>query len=314
MALEPLAGPFTITNRLTEAPVGTTIAGAAIWIDGRGLLLPISSEGVYLVQMDGAAYPVATESNDYGLALVGSGSAPSARLRGYGLSDSLGTYGEWDIDAVTLFKTDQVGNSYVTLGRNYARLHDRYVYPLAGRIYARPIDLSASGVIEASADNLTHGVSLSWAAGNEFVVGSSDGLVARYDWIKKSFVGALRTIGMACLGLWWSAKHGVYVSLHDAGTTLALRVWAATVRPAVVGTPTPDAALTAGHRTRIRARVLGAHADPCAGEVVAWSLTGPGTLAPLASYTDDEGVAETWYDAPLSSGAEEIQICAEVAV
>ena len=314
MALEPLAGPFTIINRLTEAPVGKTIAGAPIWIDGRGLLLPISSEGVYLVQMDGAAYPVATESNDYGLALIGSGSTPSTRSRWYGLSDSLGTYGEWDIDAVTLFKTGRVGGSYVVLGRNYARLHDRYVYPLAGRIYVRPLDLSASGIIEASVDTLTHAVSLSWATGNELVVGSSDGLVARYDWIKKTFVGEIRTIGMTCLGLWWSAKHGVYVSLHNTGTTLALRVWAATVQPAVVGTPTSDETLTAGHRTRIRARIRGAHADPCAGEVVAWSLTGPGRLAPLASRTNDEGVAETWYDAPLNGGGEEIQISAEVAI
>lgn len=314
MALEPLAGPFTITNRLTDAPIGDILAGAPIWVDGRGLLLPISSEGVYLVQLDGAAYPVATESNDYGLALVGSGSAPSTQPRWYGLSDSLGVYGEWDIDAVTLFKTARVGDSYVALGRNYARLHDRYVYPLAGRIYVRPLDLSAPGTIEASVDTLTHGVSLSWSAGNEFVIGSSDGLVARYDWITKTFVGELRTIGMACLGLWWSAKHGVYVSLHNDGATLTLRVWAATVRPAVVGTPTPDAPLSAGHRTRIRATVFGAHTDPCAGEVVAWSLTGPGTLAPLASYTNDDGVAETWYDAPLSSGAEELQISAEVAI
>ncbi len=314
MALEHLAGPFTITNRLTDAPVGNSVSGAPIWVDGRGLLLPISSEGVYLVQLDGAAYPVATESNDYGLALVGTDSTPQTRPRWYGLSDSLGTYGEWDIDAVTLFKTERVGNSYVALGRNYARLHDRYVYPLAGRVYWRPLDLSASGVIEASADNLTHAVSLSWAAGSELVVGSSDGLVAHYDWIKKSFVGALRTIGMTCLGLWWSAKHGVYVSLHNDGATLTLRVWAATVQPAVVGTPTPDAPLSAGHRTRILARVLGANADPCAGEVVAWSLAGLGTLSPLASRTDTSGYAETWYDAPLSSGGADIQISAEVAV
>lgn len=314
MALEHLAGPFTIINRLTEAPVGEFIAGAPIWVDRRGLLLPISSEGVYLVQMDGTAYPVASESNDYGLALVGSGGAPSTRSRGYGLSDSLGSYGEWDIDAVTLFKTARVGDSYVVLGRNYARLHDRYVYPLAGRIYARPLDLSALGTIEASVEKLTHAVSLSWAAGNELVVGSSDGLVARYDWIKRTFVGALRTIGMPCLGLWWSAKHGVYVSLHDAGTTLVLRVWAATVQPAIVGTPTPEAPLTAGRRTRIRATVLGANADPCAGEVVAWSLTGTGSLVPLASLANDNGVAETWYDAPLSGGGTDIQITVGVAI
>ena len=308
-----MAGPFTIINRLTQSPVGKIIAGAPIWVDGRGLLLPISSEGVYLVQMDGTAYLVATESNDYGLALVGTGSAPNTRLRWYGLSDSLGSYGEWDIDAVTLFKTARVGDSYISLGRNYTRLHDRYVYPLAGRIYARPLDLSVPGEIEASRDNLTHAVSLSWAAGNEIVVGSSDGLIAHYDWLTQAFVGELRTIGMPCLGLWWSARHGIYLSLHDAGTTLALRVWAATVQPAVVGVPIPKESLTAGHRTRIRACVLGAHADPCAGEVVAWSLAGPGSLSPLASYTDEDGVAETWYEAPLSSGGADIQISAEVA-
>ena len=314
MALEHLAGPFTIINRLNDAPVGDVIAGAPIWVDGRGLLLPISSEGVYLVQLDGAAYQVASETNDYGLALIGTGSAPSTRPRWYGLSDSLGSYGEWDIDAVTLFKTARVGDSYVYPGRNYARLHDRYVYPLAGRIYWRPLDLSASGVIEASMDNLTHAVSLSWAAGSEFVIGSSDGLIARYDWLTQTFVGPLQTIGMTCRGLWWSARHGVYVSLHDAGTTVALRIWAATVQPTVVEKPTPEAPLTAGRRTRLRVRVLGAHADPCAGEVVAWSLSGPGTLSPAASATDDDGVAETGYDAPLSSGAEEVQIRAEVAV
>ena len=59
MALEHLAGPFTITNRLTDAPVGNSVSGAPIWVDGRGLLLPITNEGVMLVQMDGAAYPVA---------------------------------------------------------------------------------------------------------------------------------------------------------------------------------------------------------------------------------------------------------------
>lgn len=280
MALEPLAGPFTVTNRLTDAPVGKTMAGAPIWVDGRGLLLPISSEGVYLDQLDEPPIRWCTESNDYGLALIRTGSAPATRPRWYGLSDSLGAYGEWDIDAVTLFRI-RVSDSYVTLDRNYADCTTATSLSAGRKNHARPLDLLGVGGDQASVNNLTHGVSLSWAAGNEIVVGSSDGLVARYDWLKKSFSGELRTIGMTCLGLWWSAKHGVYLSLLNTGTTLALRVWAATVQPAVVGTPTSDETLTAGHRTRIRAHIRGAHADPCAGEVVAWSLTGPGGLAPL---------------------------------
>lgn len=317
MALELLAGPFTVTNRLTGAAVGDSISGFPTWIDGRGLVLPITNEGVHVVQLDGAAYPVIDDrSLTYGLVLQGAGSNPRAGRRWYGLADEYGVFAEWDIDDVTLYKSAQfASDTPSSLGHNYARLHDHYIYPIGGRIDWKPLDLSAGWVAETSLSGFSNGVSLSWGTlRDEIVVGTSDGRAVRYDWVAKAFRGSINTIGMSCKGIWWSARHGVYLSLHDAGSTLELRVWAATVRPATVSSPAPDATITAGRRTRITARVLGANADPCEGEVVAWSLTGVGTLTPAASLTDADGYAATYYEAPLDGATAAIEISAEVAI
>lgn len=317
MALELLAGPFTVTNKLTGAAVGDSISGAPIWVDGRGLLLPITNEDVYVVQLDGAAYPAIDDrSLTYGLVLQGAGSDPRAGRRWYGFADEYGAFGDWDADDVTLYKKSLfVANTPLSGGHNYARVHDRYLYPTGGRIDWKPLDLSASWEVEQSLTGLTNAEFLSWGSvAGEIVVGTTGGLVVRYDWVAKVFRGTTRTIGMACIGLWWSALHGVYLSLHDAGSTLTLRVWAATVQPVSVSAPAADASLTAGRRTRVRSRVLGAHADPCDGEVVAWALTGVGTLSPAASLTDADGYAETYFEAPLDGGAAGIAISAEVAV
>jgi hypothetical protein len=315
MALELLAGPFTVTDKLTGTPVGDSISGFPCLVDGRGLLLP-TSDAVYMVQLDGAAYPVVDDKAlTYGLVLRDAGTDPTTGRRWHGLSDSLGTFGEWDIDPVTLYKTVQVAGDYIDLGKNYARLHDRYIRAVGGRVDWRLLDLSAGWVVEQSCVGLTNAVCLSWGSRlDEIIVGTEDGQAARYDWVAKAFLGSIQSIGMTCKGLWWSALHGIYVSLHDAGSTLELRVWAATVQPASVSNPTPDATITAGRRTRIRSRVLGAHSDPCAGEVVAWTLAGAGALTPAASLTDADGYASTWYEAPLSGGGAGIEITVEVAI
>lgn len=311
MALELLAGPFTITDKLTGTPLGDGVSGAPMWIDGRGLML-----NGYLVQLDGAAYPViAEEMLSYGLALQGATTDPRSGVRWHGISDSVGSPGEWDIDPVTLYKITQAASSYPVVSGNYARLHDRYIYPIGGRIDWRLLDLSGGWFVEASLSGLANASSLSWGTlHDEIVVGTTDGSVVRYDWVAKAFRGAIQTIGMSCIGVWWSPRHEVYLSLHDAGTTLALRVWAATVQPATVSSPTADATLTAGRRTRVRSRVLGANSDPCEGEVVAWSLVGVGALTQAASLTGADGYAETYYDAPLGSASAVVKITAEVAI
>lgn len=310
MALELLAGPFTVTNKLTDTPVGDSISGYPCWIDGRGLVLPITNDGVHVVQMDGAAYPVIDSSSlSYGLSLE-----EAEGRRWYGLADGFNGL-ECEIDDVTLYKTAQVVSGAPATLRNYARLPDRYIFPINGGINWRPLDISAGGVIECTLPGLTEAASCSWGSrSSEIVIGTKAGQVVRYNWVEKTFVGLINTIGMSCIGLWWSVRYGTYLSLHDVGTTLELRVWAATVQPNSVSNPTPDATITAGRRTRIRSRVIGAQSDPCEGEVVAWSLTGVGSLSAAASYTDSDGYAETYYEAPLDGASAEIQITAEVAI
>lgn len=318
MALELLAGPFTITNRLTGDAIGASISGFPAWIDGRGLVLPITNEGVYVVQMDGTAYAVIDDGLLlYGLALRGVSSDPRAGNRWYGLIDRFGNYPEQDVDLVTLYRNSGATGpgDCVAVSCSYARLHDRYIYPFGGTIYTRPLDLSSAGAIEESLPGLTGAVAFSWGSiVEEIIVGASTGQIARYDWISTAFRGSILTIGMTCLGIWWSTLHGVYVSLHSAGGSLTLRVWAATVQPDSVSAPAPDAAITSGRRTRIRVRVLGAHSDPCEGEVVAWALAGVGALSQSASLTDSDGYASTYYEAPLDGGSAAIEITAEVAV
>ena len=90
------------------------------------------------------------------------------------------------------------------------------------------------------------------------------------------------------------------------------RIWAKTVRPASVSAPTYSPVPAAGRRSTVTARVLGSFGEPCVGEVVAWSLSGPGSLALAATTTDEAGNARTYYDAPLDSAGEPT-ISAEVA-
>lgn len=81
---------------------------------------------------------------------------------------------------------------------------------------------------------------------------------------------------MSAKGVWYSAAAGVYISLHDTGPTVEARIWAKTgrgqhQRPDISGT-------AAGKRSTVTARVLGGFRwNPV--EVVAWGLTGPGSLA-----------------------------------
>lgn len=267
-----------------------------------------------LAQMDGAAYPIHV-GNDffYSLALIGSGLNPLSWRREYGMRSLFS--GISAVHPLTMYWGDALTASGSISQQNLVGLHDRYLSFSGANINATPSLTGPTWTTEATITGMQSAVSASWGTAlKEIVVGGGNGHIARYDWVAKSAVGPVKTIGMTCVGVWWSARHGVYVSLHDTGPTLELRIWADTVLPVTVGTPVADAALTAGRRTRIRSRVLGANADPCEGEVVAWSLTGVGSLSAAASYTDAAGYAETYYSAPLDGAAASVTITAEVAI
>lgn len=197
MALEHLAGPFLIINRLNHAPVGNVIAGAPICrVDGRGLLLPISSEGVYLVSWMGPPIRWPRRSNDYGLALIGTGSAPVRGRAGMlvRFARQWRRMGYRRRHAVQ----NRPGGRFLYLPRSQLCPALRPLRLSAGRSSSvAALDLSAPGTIEASMDNLTHAVGLCGQREIELVVGSSDNLIARYDWLTKPS-SARCTIRMTC--------------------------------------------------------------------------------------------------------------------
>ena len=323
MALEQLAGPFAVTDALSGAAL-TQIYGLGGWLDGYGLLLRGTFPPAYggsmvwgVMTLDGAFFPLVHSNRvSYGLALIGDAADPTTRTHWACVQQTYGGFnGEWDLDRHTFFYGAASGFTSTAMANNYnfVRLHDRYLVAYHGAVRAH-LDGAASLTTEKALPFDSYPNFFSWGdRPSEVVIGGSDGSVCTYDWVSQSIVaGSAGNIGLGANGVFYSAAAGVYLSLHDNGASIDARVWAKTIRPASVSTPTYLPVPTAGIRSTVTARVLGSFAEPCAGEVVAWSLNGPGSLALGATTTDAAGYASTYYDAPLdSTGA--ATITAEVA-
>lgn len=318
MALEQIAGPFPVLDRITGSAPSDLAPGGATWIDGRGLAIRATVGGQFVwgtIQMDGAFYGAWNRAiyYKYGLALTGEAADPAMRRRWHMLywTYGIGPYTDWTVDPVSLFAGATHAEFENPPGTSSARLHDRYLTAFYGYVRASQNGLNWTAEAPIPIDSYPN--FLSWgAAHSEIIIGDTAGNACRYDWLSKAAVGPVAQIGMACLGLWYSARHRVYISLHGTSGAYELRIWAETPRPASISAPQAEPAPQPGRRSKITARVLGAHGEPCAGEVVAWTLTGPGTLALAATETDAAGWAATYYDAPLAATGD-AQIGAEVA-
>ena len=322
MALEELAGPFAVTDGLS-GEVMTQISGLGPWLDGYGLLVqgafPTAFGGGMtwgVMTFDGSFAPLVHYNTlAYGLALIGNAADPSARTHWACVQQTYGGLnGEWDVDPFTFYAGTPSGFTDEAMASFYpfVRLHDRYLVAYWGQVRAKTA-ANHSGVLEATLPFDAYPCVFSWGdRPSEVVIGGADGSVCTYDWIKKTVLGSARNIGMTGKSVWYSAAAGVYISLHDTGPTVEARIWAKTVRPASISAPTYSPAPTSGKRSTVTARVVGSFGEPCVGEVVAWSLSGPGSLALAATTTDAAGFAFTYYDAPLDS-AGEATITAEVA-
>lgn len=311
MALELLAGPFLVVDRASGTAL--TACEGQTWTDGYGLVVSATANGKTCfgtVQLDGAFYEAWDRAvyYGYGLALIGEAADLKARRRWHALhwAGGIGPFYEWDVDPVSLFAGAEYAQ-HASSHAGHARLHDRYLYAYWGSV-------RTSAGAEAAIPIDSYPNYLSWgAAPEEIVIGDKAGNACRYNWIDKMAVGPAVTLGMGCESLWYAARHGVYVSLHKDAGQFFVRVWATTPRPGSVSAPNADPVPTAGRRSTVTARVLGAHGEACAGEVVAWRLTGAGSLALAATETNAEGWATTYFDAPLDAVGV-VQIDAEVAL
>jgi hypothetical protein len=317
MALELLSGPHTIVDINNDDANVALLAGYNCeWVDPVGLVAEVSVYGLYLVQMDGSACLISEFGNftTHGLSLINASETdPLVGDRWYSYHDwvSTGPGKEREMNRVTRSVGRVLNaNGATKIANHYAKLSDRYLSVVGSMVKTFTTDASET-TTERSIPGLSNAQNMSWAREPERLwIGSTGGLVVQYDHVAKVEAGPIYSIGMSCSGIWYSKKHDVFISLHNAGSGVwQTRVWARTVKPASISAPVAESTLAAGKVVSLKCRVLGSLSEVCEDEVVTWELTGPGSLSPLLSKTDAQGWARTKYTVPLSaSGSADIAV------
>ncbi|EYS89522.1 hypothetical protein CF68_33000 [Cupriavidus sp. SK-4] len=293
MALELLAGPFDIVadgSLITDASTGAT----ALYDDDIGLYTFSSTKGgLLVVQLDGYACLRAAQvrANAFALDLQSPGEyliLGSLFEEGlYRFNKRAATFGE------LVTGTEPTGDIQV-------RTPDRYMRILGTNVLSKPLTLVGDWTYEASLSgapiSLYATVSCTRDA-NVLAIVFTNGTVVYYDWVRRNQVGGVAFVGPND-GAWYSARYDIFIVLADA----KLNVYSSSPRPSSISAPAAVTPLAKGRASPIKSRVLGADAEPCVGETVDWSLSGPGALEHIQSVTDSDGWAWNTYVAPQASG------------
>lgn len=135
-----------------------------------------------------------------------------------------------------------------------------------------------------------------------------NGNIIYYDHVQKQQASGASFIGDN-LGAWYSSRHNIWVKLT---TSYQLEVYANTPRPHSLSNPTGDQPLR-GRMTTYSVQLLGDLGEPCAGELINWSLGAgsPGELKHTQSTTDANGNASIDYFAPVVDPLGDVTIKAE---
>lgn len=307
MGLELLAGPFDVfpvvdrvlvTTGVADArPPGIDIAGQCMLIEGRGVLthagnlrFVVQPDGAY-AQLGSGRFNRPTMASARVLAWVEGGQRSYAEYETTSTGDYFSTGRVHELHPVTL-------TGWRDLGPVPAFAPHAAAYLPGGIWISTSFDVlrlrrynGTAWDVEADLP-LASAHFLSWAESpDEIWLGNLLGEVCRYNWRTRAVVvGSLRRTGVACMGIWYWRKHGVFVSLHNESGVRRTRVWASTPLPTKLE-QTVLPAPTAGRVSRVRSRLLGSHDEPCAGEVVTWEVPAGYQLVPLSPVTDSDGYA-----------------------
>lgn len=171
------------------------------------------------------------------------------------------------------------------------------------RISSAPADLSSPWVVEATIPLTGSSGACAWSKTsnpNQFYVISVGGSGALYDVAARAFVAGSEVYMPANAAAWYSPLLDVFI-WHSTSQTVA--VYASSPKPATLSNPVAVGAFVRGHINTVRVRLLGSNSEPCADELVDWSMTaGDGDLLTPQSTTDANGYAEARYLAPLVGG------------
>ncbi len=180
-----------------------------------------------------------------------------------------------------------------------ARCTDRFLSVLATNVRARPLDLSTAFATETALVGAGSGYAFlsRTRQANILCVAYETGEILYYDHVNQVQIAGEANVG-ANNGCWYSPRHDVFVVLTGTGTNY-VSVYANSVVPSTLSNPTAYPSLLKGKRSTISVTLTGASGDAVVGELIDWTLTGPGTLLATQSETDENGVASVTYIAPL---------------
>lgn len=316
MALELLSGPHPIVDIRTGANVDMD---GAVWVDPVGLIAPAAAGHTYLVQMDGSAFHYADSFGPrvFGLCLMnGTIENPLVGDRRYSTTvfDATDSSDEWLLDRVSLIGVQLLGSEAPgDFLAAFAHLQDRYISPSGDRV-----NYTANGAdgshIECTIAGLSGANTLSWAREPGRVwIGTTTGLIVQYDFVNKVASSPVYRLGIvATRGVFYSAKHDVFISVRYNAGVNETHVWGRRPLPNSIAAPTADRTVQAGRAVTLTTRVMGADSDPCANEVVAWSVIGEGTLERAATYTDADGYATNRLVVALDVAGPDLQVTVAV--
>lgn len=306
MALELLAGPFdcvpvvdrvrVTTGQPATGNPGDTIGGYTMLIEGRGILTQFGRVRT-LVQPDGAfarlgfgRFAMLGQSNVLGLAWVDGLRQSYVEYEQYVSGSAISTRRAHELHPVTLAGWRDVGPEPPNRPYNAAMVRDGSWISTAFGLTAVHRHNGASWIQEATLP-IVRGTYLSWSDDpDEVWIANQEGDAVRYNWVVRAAVGSVVRTHVANFGMFYWRKHGVFVSIHSEAGIRRTRVWATTPRPhSLMQTVLP--APTAGRVSRIATRVVGSDGEPCAGEVVRWTVPDGYQLVPLSPVTNVDGYA-----------------------
>lgn len=297
--LELLAGPFAIHD-IESVDVSVSynigVSQPIMWDDDVGLMGfgDGSCDGYAVIQLDGLAWRRAKLSAYQFVPVF----PERSFLVKADASRTLFTFDKKSGAIVEL-----VLGTPVTGAINYvyylgAQLPDRYLQILNNVVAWTPLDDptspatehtfsgSLSGTPAISHTRYTHVVCLIWP----------DGSVAYYDWSLKTEVFSRQHLP-ANNGAWYSPRLGIFILLD---TSNQINVYSTTVQPYALSDPSPFSPLLKGKKTNIEVILTGSNGETCPGEIIEWSMAGPGALTGTQSVTDSMGRADIGYIAPLT--------------
>jgi len=124
---------------------------------------------------------------------------------------------------------------------------------------------------------------------------------AFYDTVRREWSSPVYYFGVKCYSMVYATDFGVIVTGHNYvsdpelnGKSNQIRIWSLEVEPTII-TPVERVLGTvkSGQVVTYRVRVTGAHNDPAPGELIDWTMVGPGTLLDPQTLTDANGYATT---------------------